>query len=43
MNSQVIREVNPESTSGLWREGFMENYCLSGIQFFFTGNRNPHA
>ena len=25
MNSQVIREISPEGTSGLWRVGFMEN------------------
>jgi len=24
MNSQVIREISPEGTSGLWRVGFME-------------------
>jgi len=24
MNSQVIHEINPEGTSGLWRVGFME-------------------
>ena len=24
MNSQVIREISPEATSGLWRVGFME-------------------
>jgi len=24
MNSQVIREINPEGASGLWRVGFME-------------------
>jgi len=24
MNSQVIREISPEGTSGLWRIGFME-------------------
>jgi len=24
MNSQVIREISPESTNGLWRVGFVE-------------------
>ena len=24
MNSQVIREISPKGTSGLWRVGFME-------------------
>jgi len=28
MNSQVIHEISPEGTSGLWRVGFMEKKGL---------------
>jgi len=26
-NSQIIREISPDGTSGLWREEFMEKKC----------------
>jgi len=29
-NSQVIREISPEGTSGLWRVGFMEKKKCRG-------------
>jgi len=29
MNSQVMREISPEGTSGLWRVGFMRLTLLS--------------
>jgi len=28
MDSQVIREISPEGTNGLWRVGFMERKVL---------------
>ena len=28
MNSQVICEISPECTNGLWREGFMKKKCF---------------
>ena len=31
MNSQVIREISPEGTSGLWRVGFMEKEGFEAI------------